>query len=77
GGYAGVWARANTRAEIFDALMRREVYATSGPRMTVRLFGGFDFAEEDFRGRGWVAAGYRRGVPMGGQLANGGQAPVF
>ena len=77
GGYAGVWARANTRAEIFDAMMRREVYSTTGPRMTVRLFGGFDFTETDFGGQGWVAAGYRRGVPMGGELADGGQAPVF
>ncbi len=77
GGYAGVWAKANTRAEIFDALMRREVYATTGPRMTVRLFGGFDFAEADFTGQGWVAAGYRRGVPMGGELADAGRAPVF
>lgn len=77
GGYAGVWARANTRAEIFDALLRREVYATTGPRMTVRLFGGFDFTEADFGGQGWVAAGYRRGVPMGGELADRGRAPVF
>lgn len=76
-GYAGVWARANTRAEIFDAMMRREVYATTGPRMTVRMFGGFDFSEEDFTGRAWVANGYRRGVPMGGELADEGKAPVF
>jgi hypothetical protein len=76
-GYAGVWARANTRAEIFDAMMRREVYATTGPRMTVRMFGGFDFSQADFDGRGWVAAGYKRGVPMGGELADGGKPPVF
>jgi hypothetical protein len=76
-GYAGVWARANTRAEIFDAMMRREVYATTGPRMTVRMFGGFDFSEEDFDARGWVASGYRRGVPMGGELVDEGKAPVF
>ena len=77
GGYAGVWAKANTRAEIFDALKRREVYATTGPRMTVRMFGGFDFSPEDFVGQGWVRTGYQRGVPMGGELADGGQAPVF
>ena len=77
GGYAGVWARANTRAEIFDAMMRREVYATTGPRMTVRVFGGFDFTEQDFAGQGWVAAGYKRGVPMGGELADTGKAPVL
>jgi hypothetical protein len=72
-----VWAKANTRAEIFDALRRREVYATTGPRMTVRMFGGFDFSPEDFGGQGWVAAGYKRGVPMGGELADSGKAPVF
>ena len=76
GGYAAVWARANTRAEIFDAMMRREVYATTGPRMTVRLFGGFDFTEEDWRGD-WVGAGYARGVPMGGKLVDQGKAPTF
>ena len=77
GGYAAVWARANTRAEIFDALMRREVYATTGPRMTVRLFGGFGFTEEDFGRSGWVRTGYTRGVPMGGELADRGEAPSF
>lgn len=76
GGYAAVWAKANTRAEIFDAMMRREVYATTGPRMTVRLFGGFDFTEEDWEGD-WVRAGYTRGVPMGGKLVDEGKAPTF
>ncbi len=76
-GYAGVWARANTRAEIFDALKRREVYATTGPRMTVRLFGGFDFTDGDFAQGNWVASGYRRGVPMGGELSDGGKPPVL
>ncbi len=77
GGYAGVWARANTRAEIFDALKRREVYATTGPRMTVRMFGGFEFTPKDFRGQGWVKTGYARGVPMGGELIEAGKPPVF
>lgn len=77
GGYAAVWARANTRAEIFDALMRREVYSSTGPRMTVRLFGGHDFTARDFEGTGWVRAGYKRGVPMGGELADTGEAPTF
>jgi len=76
GGYAAVWARANTRAEIFDAMMRREVYATTGPRMTVRVFGGFDFTEGDWAGD-WVRKGYRQGVPMGGRLADEGRAPSF
>lgn len=76
GGYAAAWARGNTRAEIFDAFKRREVYATTGPRMTVRVFGGFDFTEADWDGD-WVRSGYGRGVPMGGELRDGGKAPRF
>ncbi|MDN3646584.1 DUF3604 domain-containing protein [Pontixanthobacter aestiaquae] len=76
GGYAAVWAKANTRAEIFDAMMRREVYATTGPRMTVRFFGGFDLGETDFAGD-WVADAYKGGVPMGGELSDEGKAPQF
>lgn len=76
GGYAAAWARGNTRAEIFDAFARREVYATTGPRMTVRIFGGFDFTESDWDGD-WVRAGYTRGVPMGGELTDVGSAPSF
>ena len=76
GGYAAVWARANTRGEIFDAMMRREVYATTGPRMVVRLFGGFGFEDTLFDGD-WVEAGYKQGVPMGGSLADKGEAPSF
>lgn len=67
-GYAAVWARANTRAAIFDAMIKKEVYATTGPRMVVRFFGGWDFNANDLKGD-WVHAGYRRGVPMGGTLA--------
>ena len=66
-GYAAVWAKANTRAAIFDAMTRREVYASTGPRMTVRVFGGWDFTPDDLKGD-WVRAGYARGVPMGGEL---------
>lgn len=76
GGYAAAWARGNTRAEIFDAFKRREVYATTGPRMTVRIFGGFDFTEADWSGD-WVRAGYTRGVPMGGELTDKGVAPTL
>lgn len=76
GGYAAAWARGNTRAEIFDAFQRREVYATTGPRMTVRMFGGFDFTEDDWDGD-WVRRGYTNGVPMGGQLVDKKQAPTF
>ena len=70
GGYAGVWARANTREAIWDALARREVYASTGPRMTVRVFAGWDFKPDDMKGD-WVRAGYARGVPMGGELKPG------
>jgi hypothetical protein len=78
-GYVGVWARANTRAEIFAALKRKEVYATTGPRMAVRLFGGWGYSANDLRDAGWERAAYARGVPMGGTLkpAKGGQAPRF
>lgn len=77
GGYAAVWARGNTRAAIFDAMMRRETYATTGSRLQVRMFGGWDFAEADWAGN-WVKAGYDRGVPMGGALKPGGPgAPRF
>lgn len=76
GGYAAAWARGNTRAEIFDAFARREVYATTGPRMTLRVFGGFDFSEDDWA-EDWVRAGYTRGVPMGGELDDAGSAPTF
>ena len=55
---------------------RREVYATTGPRMTVRLFGGWNFSQADFRGD-WVRAGYTRGVPMGGTLGSARGAPGF
>ena len=67
-GYAAVWATENTREAIFDAMKRREVYATSGPRMTVRFFGGFDFQPIDVNANRLVRTGYEKGVPMGGEL---------
>lgn len=76
GGYSAVWAKANTREAIFDAMTRREVYATTGPRMIVRFFGGWDFSKADFDGD-FVKAGYARGVPMGGDLRVGTGAPRF
>ncbi len=76
GGYAAAWARGNTRAEIFDAFARREVYATTGPRMSVRVFGGFGFENADWDGD-WVRKGYTEGVPMGGELTDSGEAPRF
>lgn len=78
-GYVGVWARANTREELFAAMKRKEVYATTGPRMTVRLFAGWDYAKGDLDGSDWADAAYAKGVPMGGALkaAKAGQAPHF
>ena len=67
-GYTGVWAKDNTRAELFDAIERRETYATTGPRMTVRFFGGWEFVEDDVRSRAPAFLGYQKGVPMGGDL---------
>ncbi len=64
-GLAGVWAHSNTRADLFDAMKAREVFATSGPRIAVRFFGGFGLATADLAS-GIAAAGYERGVPMGG-----------
>ena len=69
-GYAAVWATANTREAIFAALKRREVYATTGPRIALRFFGGWDYTDEDASSPNLAAIGYRKGVPMGGDLAN-------
>ncbi len=70
-GYAAVWARDNTREAIFDAMQRREVYATTGPRITVRFFGGWNFQESDASFQKLAASGYSKGVPMGGTLQQG------
>jgi Protein of unknown function (DUF3604) len=67
-GYAGVWATENTREALFDAMQRKEVYATTGPRMVVRLFGGWDFDAKDAESRAPAETGYTKGVPMGGDL---------
>ena len=77
-GYMGVWARENTREALFDAMEKREVYATSGPRMIVRFFGGWDFTPDDV-GRNPGDVGYAKGVPMGSDLsaAPEGKAPTF
>ncbi|MEP5008060.1 DUF3604 domain-containing protein, partial [Roseobacter sp.] len=78
-GLAAVWAKDNTRASLFDAMDRKEVYGTTGPRMTVRFFGGYDFSQSDLRTREVSAVGYLKGVPMGGDLtaAPEGKAPTF
>jgi len=78
-GLAAVWATENTREAIFDAMARKETYATTGSRMMVRFFGGFDFTDADLNSRQPVFAGYAKGVPMGGDLtaAPDGGAPTF
>jgi hypothetical protein len=78
-GYAAVWATENTREAIWDAMERRETYATTGPRMIVRFFGGWDFEAKDANDRMPARIGYAKGVPMGGDLkkAPAGKAPVF
>ena len=78
-GYAAVWAMENTRAAIFDAMQRRETYATTGPRMLVRFFGGWNYQPEDAHNRMPAAIGYAKGVPMGGDITNApkGKSPTF
>jgi hypothetical protein len=78
-GLAAVWATDNTREALWDAMARREVYATTGTRMLVRLFAGWDFTAADLARSDFAAQGYARGVPMGAELpkAPGGRAPVF
>ena len=78
-GYAAVWATENTREAIFDAMKRKETYATTGSRMTVRFFGGWQFDESDTRTRLPARVGYEKGVPMGGDLSDApeGKAPTF
>ena len=67
-GYAAVWAAENTREALFDAMRRREVYATTGSRIVVRFFGGWDYSEDDLLRPDVARIGYRKGVPMGGDL---------
>ena len=78
-GLGGVWARENTREAIWDALKRKEVYATTGDRPIVRVFAGWDFAQADLERPDFAANGYAHGVPMGGDLAKApaGKRPVF
>lgn len=78
-GYAAVWASDNSRAALWDAMHRKETYATTGSRLAVRFFGGFDYTAADANSRIPAQVGYAKGVPMGGQLsaAPGGKAPTF
>jgi hypothetical protein len=73
-GLAAVWAMDNTRESIFDAMERKEVYATTGSRIFVRFFGGWDYSENDLKSRQPAFTGYEKGVPMGGDLLGGNDA---
>ncbi len=79
-GITAVWARENTRASIFDAMDRKEIYATTGPRIPVRFFGGWNFTDDDINSREPAFRGYEKGVPMGADLLpppEGAKAPSF
>ena len=78
-GYAAIWAEENTRESLFAAMKRKEVYATTGPRMTVRFFGGWDYVTDDAFRPDLARVGYKKGVPMGGDLSGApkGKSPSF
>jgi len=78
-GYAAVWAKENTRESIFSAMKRKEVYASTGSRITLRFFGGWDYNIEDADNPNLASIGYKKGVPMGGDLTHGpkGTVPSF
>ncbi len=79
-GWAAVWAKENTRESIFDAMQRKETYATTGSRMIVRFFGGWEFDTKDANNRLPARVGYAKGVPMGGNLSavpKGKKVPTF
>jgi hypothetical protein len=78
-GLAAVWARENTRESLWDSMARKEVYSTTGTRLRVRVFGGWDFTEPDLQLSDFAENGYANGVPMGGDLkaAPEGKAPRF
>jgi hypothetical protein len=78
-GLGAVWAKENTREAIFDALERKEAYGTTGSRIRVRFFGGWDYIEDDLRSREPAFVGYQKGVPMGGDLSKApkGKSPTF
>lgn len=78
-GYTGIWAHENTRGALFDAMERKETYGTTGPRMTVRFFGGWDYNKEDLQANDPAKVGYAKGVPMGGDLVKqtSNKAPSF
>jgi len=79
GGLAGVWAEENTREAIYNAMLRKETFGTSGTRMKVRFFGSFDYNKDIIKDKDWLTKAYRDGVPMGSDLkkSNSNNAPTF
>jgi len=78
GGLAGIWAKENTRDAIYNAMLRKETFGTSGTRMKVRFFGSFNFDGNSISNDNWLSAAYKNGVPMGSNLENSnGNAPTF
>ena len=71
-GYSAVWAESNTREALWDAMKRKETYGTTGTRISLRVFAGFDFSDADINNADYVSKGYSEGVPMGGDLSNPG-----
>jgi len=77
-GLGGVWAESNTREAIFNAMQRKETFGTSGVRIKVRMFGGWEFRPDILEQKDWVKSGYGKGVPMGGDLpVKKGKEPIF
>jgi hypothetical protein len=78
GGLAGIWAEENTRDAIYNAMLRKETFGTSGTRMKVRFFGSFNFDKNSISNDNWLSSAYAKGVPMGSSLTNSnGNAPTF
>lgn len=77
-GLSAIWAEENTRASLFDGMKRKETFATSGVRIKLRFFGGWDYNKDSVSGRGWIKKAYANGVPMGGDLSGAkGKSPSF
>ena len=78
-GYTAIWAEENTREALFAAMKRKEVYASTGPRITLRFFGGWDYQRDDAFSPHLAKVGYKKGVPMGGDLTQppSGKVPTF
>ncbi len=77
GGYSAVWATENTRTALWDAMKRKETYGTTGTRIKLRFFGGYNFSNSDLEGEDYAMKAYEKGVTMGGNLAHSEKAPQF